>query len=133
MSGPDKKFKKGDTLPQGWRWASNGRLMNDKGHFVAGYSKTSQNKNDIKALLGNYGGKDVRQVVKHFVDIALNKNKVKASVGQQMAACQKIIEFYHGRPGETKTVDNNININIEHKVSELTKLITEKAQKVIDV
>jgi len=131
-----KRYKIGDKIPDGWRWAKNGQLINDLGQFVAGHSRDPKYKTeskDIKDLLGSYAGKDVRAVVKHFVAIALGKAGTKSSVGQQMAACQKIIEFYHGRPGETKTVDNNININIEHKVSELTKLITEKHQEVIDI
>jgi len=98
----------------------------------------SQQK-DLKEMLEEYGGENVENVVKRFVDLALGKGQKtnRLSPHNQALYCSKIIEFYHGKPGENKTINNNIQISMDSKVTELTKLITknnkEIKNKIIDV
>lgn len=123
----------GDPLPERYKWDKNNCVRRPDGSRVPGFKIKKEGQTALQNLLERFAGKECNKVIQQFVKMALGESKHKVSPGIMMQYQAKIIEMYHGKAYEKKTEDHNINISIESKVSQLTKLIEEDKRKVIDV
>lgn len=121
----------GDDLPKGYWWDKRECIHDPFGHFIKGYrgGPIKIEEQDLRKLLQKFAGNGVHKAVKKLVMLALGKDKSKTTVGQQMQYCTKIIDYYHGQAAANKNIENNTTITVEHRVSELTKLINDKKKE----
>ncbi len=67
---------------------------------------------------GNKTGISVRKKTWHYY-----------TAGHQMQALTLLANYYYGRPQETIKVDKNVNVKIEQRVADFTKLLNDNYER----
>jgi len=127
-----------------------GSIRNSKGNITtASYNKTTMKtlskQKKFNETIDRICGQDGERIVKKLVEIALydpdmpiynsEKGKVEKkrfhfyTASDQMKALQIVASYYFGKPVETKQIESNSTIQIEQRVANITKLITQNKEK----
>lgn len=150
------EMKKAERLRRGFVAQPDGRLTTKSGQLsTQAYSpkimKTLSKQKKFNETVERICGQDGERIVKKLLEIALydpdmpiynsEKQKVEKrkhhfySSNDQLKALQIVASYYFGKPVETKQIESNQTINIEKRVANITKLISESKDKgdVIDI
>lgn len=119
----------GEDLPDGYWWDDSCNIHNPFGHIIKQTRTvvTAETKETIQYQLERQlGGKGIPKVVKKLVDIAIG-DKTTPSVSAQY--CAKILEMYHGKATEAKTINNTTNITVNNVLLDLQNKMLDQMAK----
>ena len=123
-----------------------GVMRDDKGRFVSGTinGKSAKKAYKLDEILENKFGEDLNEVFEKIKQIALydpdkpeivyddkgqpklkKKNWHFYNANTQMQALTLMVKYYYGNPRKEIQIDQTVDIKIEKKVADLTKLINE--------
>lgn len=136
-----KKYNKANVQPAKTYFMSTKDKPNKKANPKA--SKQRQ----LELLLANKLGPDVHRVIDKLVQIAMydpEKKEIVIKDGKetvqkkrshfynsntQMQALTLLLKYYYGDPRKEIQIDQNVDVKIEKKVADLTKLINTNSER----
>jgi sulfate adenylyltransferase subunit 1 (EFTu-like GTPase family) len=131
--------KDNKQLPEGWKF-NKGVLRNEKGSIIKGSTsptkvcKTSRTKRlqIIDDFMHRKFGDGAEKLLQQICDLAMyDKEEVKKlfTPAQCIKARETLFQYYFGKAPESIQIDKQVNVNVEQRVAQITKLIGQNQDK----